>query len=148
MQKSVSTWKPRKKKTVGGIWRHLSFLNAWSRSLNQPHLTSVRHLLRFPGLGASKINVYHIFKSMITSISLNVEEYRWYFHLDQFGYRRNMNIFCSVHEGVMPEMRDLSDGSFKLHEVRAECKSYSKFVAERDGTFSQPPQSKTGLCKS
>lgn len=31
---------------------------------------------------------------MITSISL-VEEYWWHFH--QFGYRRNMNIFCSVH---------------------------------------------------
>lgn len=44
----------------------------------------------------------------------------------------------------MPEIRELSDGSFKLHipgdhKVRVEWKSYSKFVAEGHNLFVATP---------
>lgn len=50
------------------------------------------------------------------------------------------NTGFSGHEGITPEMKELSDRSVKLHirgerEEHAEWGSYSKFAAERDRTF-------------
>lgn len=53
---------------------------------------------------------------------------------------KKMNTGFSGHEGITPEMRELSDRSIKLHirgerEEHAEWRSYSKCAAERDRTF-------------